>query len=188
MTTQNSRADPGDHLQKSGGGGCQCCQVTHKARRTPPWGLHLGRTRAGACGLSARHMHPCGPWLPPAQEAASARLEVLLRKLLKGATPSSVPVLLFALQFGFGAQTLQDTEYWEGLIPQVRPGPAHVRPYLRLSPAQEAVSEGLAALLMKLLKEAAPSGGFVLPCPSRVQTLQQANEPEDQHSEIGHFP
>jgi len=24
--------------------------------------------------------------------------------------------------------------------------------------------------------------------PSRVQTLQQANEPEDQHSEIGHFP
>lgn len=38
------------------------------------------------------------------------------------------------------------------------------RPYLWLSPAQEAVSEGLAALLMKLLKEAAPSGGFVLPC------------------------
>ncbi len=62
-------------------------------------------------------MHPCVLWLPPAQEAASARLEVLLRKLLKGATPSSAPVLLLALQFGFGAQTLQDTEYWEGLIP-----------------------------------------------------------------------
>ena len=60
---------------------------------------------------------------------------------------------------------------------------AHVRPSLWLSPAQEAASECLATLLMKLLKEAAPLGGFVLPC-----LLTRRPSSRENRFEMGQFP